>query len=112
MSASTKVDITINQKASFQITVYVKDDGVAQNLTGYTAVSKYKDNYQTPDVQAKAFTTTITNAANGEITMALTPEQTSEIQLQRYVYDLAIVSGTGFKTRIMEGVITVSGGVS
>lgn len=92
--------------------MYVKDNGVVQNLTGYTAVAKYKDNYQTPDAQAKTFDTTITNAATGEITMALTPEQTSLLQIQKYVYDLAIISSTGFKTRIMEGMITVSGGVS
>lgn len=112
MSATTIANLTINQKASFQITVYVKDDGVAQDLTGYTAVAKYKDNYQTPDTQAKTFSTSITNAANGEITVSLTPEQTSLLQIQKYVYDLAIISSTGFKTRIMEGLITVSGGVS
>lgn len=112
MSASTIVNLVVNQKASFQITVYVKDDGVAQDLTGYTTVAKFKDNYQTPDTQAKSFTTSITDAANGEITMSLSPEQTTLMQIQKYVYDLAIVSGTGFKTRVMEGMITVSGGVS
>lgn len=112
MSASTVANLVINQKSSFQITVYVKDDGVAQNLTGYTAVAKYKENYQTPDAQAKSFTTSITNAANGEITMSLTAAQTAELQIQKYVYDLAIISPTEFKTRIMEGLITVSGGVS
>lgn len=112
MAASTIVNLTINQKSSFEITVYVKDDGVVQNLTGYTTVAKYKDNYQTPDAQAKSFTTAVTNAVAGEIKMSLTPEQTSALQVQKYVYDLAIISGTGFKTRVMEGVITVSGGVS
>ena len=112
MSAATIVNITINQKASFEITVFVKDEGVAQNLTGYTAVAKYKENYQTPDDQSMPFTTTISNAANGEIKMALSPEETTQLQIQKYVYDLAIISETGFKTRIMEGMITVSGGVS
>jgi hypothetical protein len=112
MSAGTIVNLVVNQKASFQIVVYVKDDGVAQNLTGYTTAAKYKDNYQTPDTQAKTFTTSVTDAANGEITMSLTPEQTTQLQIQKYVYDLAIISSTGFKTRVMEGMITVSGGVS
>lgn len=112
MSAATIANITINQRASFQVTVIVKDGNALQNLTGYTAVAKYKDNLQSPDNLSKPFTTTVSNAAAGEITMSLTPEETSKLLIQKYVYDLAIISPTGFKTRIMEGTISVSGGVS
>ena len=113
MSAATIANITINQKSSFEITVIVKDDGVIKNLTGFTAVSKYKDNLQSPDNLSKPFITEVTDPTAGEITMSLTPEQTATMNLHKYVYDLAIISpGTAFKTRILEGVITVSGGVS
>ena len=112
MAADNIIDIIVNQKASFEVTFSVKDGASALNLTGYTTSAKLKTDFNTPDAQAISFTSAITNAAAGSIKISLTPEQTANLSLQRYFYDLAITSGSGFKTRVAEGVVKVSGGVS
>lgn len=112
MAANTTVDIIINQKASFEVTFTVQENGTALDLTGYTTTAKMKADYETPDAQAISFTTAVANAAAGTIKMSLSSDQTANLQVTRYVYDLAIISSTGFKTRIVEGAVKVSGGVS
>ena len=111
MAADSTVDLVINQKASFEVTFFVKDNGAVANLTGYTTSAKLKTDFQTPDSEAVSFTTTA-NTTTGGVTISLTPTQTSALQTQRYVYDVTITSPTEFKTRIVEGKVTVSGGVA
>lgn len=112
MAADNTIDIVINQKASFQVTFTVKSGNTVLDLTGYTTAAKLKTDFNTPDNQAIAFSTAIANAAAGQVTMSLTPEQTANLNTQRYFYDFTITANTGFKTRIVEGTVKVSGGVS
>lgn len=114
MAADNTIDIVINQKASFEVVFNIKDGNAALDLSGYTTSAKLKTDFNTPDNQAVSFTTSIVNAAAGQVSMSLTPEQTSNLALQRYFYDLSITSAApaSFKTRVVEGVVKVSGGVS
>lgn len=112
MSADATVDLIINQKASFQVTFTVKDNGSVLNLTNYTTVAKYKPMHQTPDSQAVAMTSAVANAALGQVTISLTPTETALLQPTKYVYDVSIIDGNGFKTRIVEGSMRVSPGVA
>ena len=112
MAADNIIDLVINQKASFEVTFTVKEGTSALNITGYTTSAKLKNDFNTPDNQAISFTTAIANATAGQVTMSLSPTQTANLALQRYFYDFSITSGAGFKTRIVEGVVKVSGGVS
>lgn len=114
MAASTSVDFIINQKASFRVVLNVQDgDGNALNLSGFTVASKYKTEAGASDSSAKAFTAAITNAAQGEITLSLTATETALLVNPKYVYDVVITeTGSGFKTRIAEGKITVSTGIT
>ena len=111
MAADSTVDLVINQKASFEVTFFVKDNGAVLDLTGYTTAAKLKTDFQTPDSEAVSFTTT-SNTSTGGVTISLTPTQTAALQTQRYFYDVTITSGAGFKTRIVEGKVLVSGGVA
>jgi hypothetical protein len=114
MSAATTVNLIINQKASFEVTFNVLNSNSAPlNLTGFYANAKFKADITAPDTNAVAFQTSFANASNGSVTIALTPTQTADMQVGRYVYDVAITNiSTNFKTRIAEGKITVSGGVA
>ena len=113
MAADTTVDIIVNQKASLEVTFSVKDaNGAILDLTNYTANAKYKLDFQTPDSQALAFTTTIPNPAAGEVKISLTPTQTANLTNPRYVYDVTITDSNAFKTRIVEGFLKVSAGVT
>ena len=112
MAADNTIDIIINQKASFEVIFNIKQDGAALKLTNYTTDAKLKTNFTTPDNQAIAFTTAVVNAAAGSVSMTMTPAQTANLNIQRYFYDFSITSPANFKTRIAEGVVKVSGGVS
>lgn len=112
MSADATVDLVINQKSSFLVTFTVKNNGTVVDLTDYTIVAKYKQTYQTPDSQSHPITASISNAVAGQVTISLTAAETAALQPTKYVYDVAIVDDTGFKTRIVEGSIRVSPGVA
>ena len=57
-------------------------------------------------------TSTITGNANGEITLSMTAANTANLTPGRSVFDLLITSPTGVKTRVVEGVIVISPGVT
>ena len=113
MAADNTIDIVINQKASFEVLFNIKDGASALNLTGYSTSAKMKTDFNTPDSQAITFTTAVVNAATGQVSMSLTPAQTANLNPQRYYYDFSItLDSTGFKSRVVEGSVKVSGGVS
>ena len=61
--------------------------------------------------------TTFTSAfvsprTTGQITISLTDVQTAALEDGRYVYDLVITDSSGIKTRVVEGIATVSPSVS
>lgn len=112
MSADATVDLVINQKSNFEVSFIVKDNGNVIDLSNYTAVAKYKQTYQIPDNQATTIHAAIANAAQGQVTIYLSADETALMQPMKYVYDVAIIDGTGFKTRIVEGNIRVSPGVA
>lgn len=57
-------------------------------------------------------TSTITGNANGEITLSMTAANTANLSPGRQVFDLVITSPTSVKTRVVEGVIVISPGVT
>ena len=48
------------------------------------------------------------NATGGQVRMILTAAQSEVIPPGRYLYDLEITSGSGAKTRVVQGVATVT----
>jgi predicted aspartyl protease len=57
-------------------------------------------------------TSTITGNANGEITLSMTAANTANLTPGRQVFDLLITSPTQVKTRVVEGIIVISPGVT
>ena len=113
MAADSTIDLIINQKASFEVTLLVKDSAnAALDLTGYTVAAKYKKDFQTDDADALSFTSSVANAALGSVVISLSPTQTANMEIGKYVYDVTITAPSTFKIRIVEGFIKVSGGVS
>lgn len=114
MASGTTIDLIVNQRASFQVFFNVKEsNGSILDLTDYSVAAKFKENYQMSDSQATAFIAEVSNTSAGEVSIALTPDQTSQMQVGKYVYDVAITNNLDdYKIRIVEGKITVSGGVT
>ena len=101
----------IEQNATFSTTVNVVDSaGAAVNLYGYSASTQMRKSYYA--TSATIITSTITGNANGEITLSMTAANTANLTPGRSVFDLLITSPTGVKTRVIEGIVVVSPGVT
>jgi len=104
-------ELNIEQYATFSTTVNVEDAaGAAVNLSGYSAASQIRKSYYSST--ANNFTATITGNANGEITLSMTAANTALLTPGRYLYDLVITSPSTIKTRVVEGIVNVLGGVT
>ena len=57
-------------------------------------------------------TSTVTGIANGEITLSMTSANTANLTPGRQIFDLVITSPTGTVTRVVEGIIVISPGVT
>ena len=104
-------ELLIEQGATFSTTVNVEDTaGAAINLYGYSASSQMRKSYYA--TSNTIITSTITGNANGEITLSMTAANTANLTPGRQVFDLLITSPTQVKTRVVEGVIVISPGVT
>ena len=104
-------NIFIDQGATFTTTVTVTDsNGDAVNLSGYSVAAQIRKTFLSST--ATAFTATISNASSGEITISLSPTQTTALEAGRFVYDVLITASGGTKTRVVEGQVTVNPSVT
>lgn len=110
--AATPYDIEIEAGATFRLPIIWKDgDGVAVNLTGYTARMQIRPVANSPTVLASLTTENggITlGGSTGEITLFMAPADTAAITRARGVYDLELQSGSGEVTRLLKGCVTIS----
>jgi len=81
-------------------------NGSPLDLTGYSVASQMRKSYQSST--AYAFTASIYNATGGKIRLQLTDEQSEAIPAGRYLYDVEIESPSGTRTRVIEGIVTVT----
>ena len=109
---ATISNLFINQDTDFSTTVTVNDSsGSALNLTSYTALAMIRKTYQS--TTATTFTSTFAaDRTTGQITISLTDAQTALLEDGRYVYDLVVTDNSGIKTRVVDGIATVTPGVS
>ena len=109
---ATISNLFIDQDADFTTTVTVNDsNGSALDLTNYTALGMIRKTYQS--TTATTFTSTfVSPRTTGQITISLTDTQTAALEQGRYVYDLVITDASGSKTRVVEGIATVTPSVS
>ena len=80
------------------------------NLATFTANSSMRKSFYSST--ANNFTATITDNAAGEITLTMTAAETASLKPGRYVYDLLITDDAGTKSRIVEGVVSVTPGTT
>lgn len=84
--------------------------GNPYNLTGFTISSRAKKSYISTNV-AIVFTTTITNANNGIVTISLPSAASANVPYGKYVYDVIVNDGSTI-TRVLEGQVFVAPGVT
>ena len=106
-------ELYMDQGTTFSNILTLTDDltSASINVSGYTVRSQMRRSYYSAKATAN-ITCTITNASSGEITMSLTDGQTANIKAGRYLFDVETVDTGGVVSRVLEGIITVTPGVT
>jgi hypothetical protein len=104
---ATVFNMAIDQGSDFVTNVQLGDDsGFARDITGYAVRGQLRRSfYSSTNVQ---FSCNISDAAVGEITIALSNAVTANLKYGRYVYDVELRDTySGNVERILEGIATV-----
>jgi hypothetical protein len=113
--AATTYDILIEQGATYSQVITYKDNGVAVNLTGYTARMQVRATLESASTLVELTTANSRIALGGTagtITLTISATDTAALTSGRGVYDLELVSGSGIVTRLLQGVATISRNVT
>jgi hypothetical protein len=108
MQAPGYLDLDCYQGATFDYTLTWQTNGTPVNLTGYTSRMQVRESYDagTAVVSLTSGTGITLGGTAGTIGLALSATATAAIDgtpSTQYVYDLELVSGAGYVTRLVEG---------
>ena len=110
---SAYVELYIDQGSTFNNVINLTDDvtNTPINVANYTVVSQLRRSYYSANISAN-LVCSITDAANGEITLSLPAANTANIKPGRYVFDVKTIDNSNTTSRVLEGVITVTPSVT
>ena len=105
-----KGNLVIDQGTDFSAAIDVAlPDGQLYPLAGHTSAAQMRKNYAS--TSAFDFATTI-SVAEGQIVLSMSKSVTNNIEPGRYLYDVEITSAAGETTRVVEGIVTVTPGIT
>jgi hypothetical protein len=100
-----KVNIVIDQGTTFNTSfTFTTDNDDPIDFSTYTAASQMRKSYSSST--SYAFTVGLGNT--GLITIGMNANTTSSITAGRYLYDLEVTDISGIKSRLVEGIVTVT----
>ena len=105
---SAKANLIIDQGTDFATTLTVTDDdGNVTDLTGYSANGHIRKHYtsETAIVFNCEFGSPRTE---GTLTISLDRDVTEDMEAGRFVYDVELTSAANKRSRLVEGVVTVT----
>lgn len=99
-------NIYIDQGTTFSFSIAVSDqNGDLKDLSDYAAAAQMRKSYYSNT--SIDFTADVSSPLDGEVTISLTAQETSDIKAGRYVYDIEITSDTE-TLRVLEGIVVVN----
>jgi hypothetical protein len=105
-----KANIVIDQGSTFQTSINVTDENdEIVDLTGFSAAAQMRKHYTSSN--SYAFSTSISPTL-GVVTLSMTANTTSTIPPGRYMYDCELTDVNGAISRLVEGIVTVTPGVT
>lgn len=112
MPADTQ-NLVVEQGSTFSQVVNVSEGGSPKNLTGWIARAEIRRS-KTNATILQAITATITDAANGEITLGITAADTASLNVVKGWWDLEIddQGGTPIVIRLLEGSVAIKSNVT
>ena len=100
-----KVNIVIDQGTTFNTSFTFTDDNDDPiNFSTYTAASQMRKSYSS--TTAHSFTVGL--GESGTITLGMSANATSQISAGRYLYDIEVTDANGVRSRLVEGIVTVT----
>ena len=103
-----KANIVVDQGTDFATTITVRDNsGVAINLTNYAGHGQIRKHY-TSTVAHNMQIVFGDPRTNGQLTMKLSRVQTANLASGRYVYDVEVTDSANTRSRLVEGIVTVT----
>lgn len=110
MSAKV-INLVLEQGADFQSTFTIYNENNSRlNLFGYSAISYIKKSPYSSTTYP--FTVSFPDRTNGQIKVSMGKSETAQIEGGRYVYDVVITSPNNYTTRVVQGSVLVTPGVS
>lgn len=103
-----RANIIIDQGADFSTTITVRDtDGNIKDLTGHTGYGQIRKHYLSET--AYDFVIEFQNPrSSGQVTLKMSRAETEKIEPGRYVYDVELTDANDIRTRLVEGIVTVT----
>jgi hypothetical protein len=102
----------MEQNTTYNTTITLADNyGNAYNLMNYSVKSQAKRSYYSANASL-VFTTTISDAANGVVTLSANNATTANLIPGKLVYDVIIIDAFNNVTRVLEGQIFVDPAVT
>ena len=104
---ATQSNLYVDQGSTYSnIITVTSSTGSALDLTDYSVASQMRKSHKSSTYHS--FTASVYDATNGKIRLQLTDEQSGAIPEGRWLYDVEIESPSGSRTRVLEGVVTVT----
>lgn len=105
---AAKANIVIEQGTDYSTILTVEGtDGTATDLTGYTGAAQIRKHYSSNT--AVNFTVSFgTPRSEGKITLSLGRLTTANMEHGRYVYDVEITNAANTRSRLVEGIVTIT----
>ncbi len=106
---ATYSNLYIDQGSDFNANIDLTQTAGSLDLTGYTGAGTIAKSY---DGTSKGSFTVVVDSTDNELDLSLTAAQTAALKPGRYVYDVIIKSAAGVITRVLEGQLNVTPGVT
>lgn len=106
---ATYSNLYIDQGSDFNATIDLSQTTGSLDLTGYSGAGTIAKSY---DGTSKGSFTVSVDSTDNELDLSLTAAQTAALKPGRYVYDVIIKSAAGIITRVLEGQLNVTPGVT
>lgn len=102
---ANKVNIVIDQGTTFNTTYIIHNNNDEPiDFTTYTANSQMRKSYSS----SNSFVFGVSLSSNGEVGLSMSANTTASITAGRYVYDVEVEDASGSRSRIVEGIVTVT----